>query len=119
MCYSNRLYDPPPLRGIPVRGLLHLAILSIIKQKPTYGSEIYQKIRDEYKLEVPRSLIYILLRRMEKNGLISSTWSTPERGPAKRIYRITDLGLDYLSDSVGRLKKVISIISAIIEACEK
>jgi len=102
-----------------VKGLMRIAILSIIKQKPVYGSEIHQIVRNKIGLDVPKSIIYILLRRMERNGFIISNWDVSGSGPAKRVYRITDMGLEYLNDSIDRLRKVVPIISNIIDIFEK
>jgi PadR family transcriptional regulator, regulatory protein PadR len=40
--------------------------------------------------------MYRLLRSMEEEGLVTSSWETPESGPSKRVYAITDLGLEAL-----------------------
>ena len=103
----------------PLRGLLSLAIMCLIKQKPTYGSEIYQNLKEKFGINAPRPLTYALLRRLERNGFITSTWEMPESGPARRIYRITEEGLDVLKDSAVKLKKVIPLIEKIIKAIEE
>jgi len=36
--------------------------------------------------------LYRLLKRMETEGLLSSTESDSQAGPSKRVYRLTDLG---------------------------
>jgi PadR family transcriptional regulator PadR len=40
--------------------------------------------------------LYRLLRRFEEGGLVSSRWESGESGPARRVYEITDEGLEYL-----------------------
>jgi len=101
-------------RFFPVRAIKELLLLSIIREKPIHGSEIYRVLRDRYGLDVPKPIIYMLLRRMEERGLIISEWEMSERGPVKRIYRITEEGLDYLNDSVERLRKLRDIINDIL-----
>ena len=101
-------------RFFPVRAIKELLLLSIIREKPIHGSEIYRVLRDRYGLDVPKPIIYMLLRRMEERGLIISEWEMSERGPVKRIYRITEEGLDYLNDSVERLRKLRNIINDIL-----
>ncbi len=59
-------------------------------------------------------MVYGLLRRLERHGFIYSRWSVEESGPARRIYRITEEGLDYLEDSLGRLKRVKSLIECLL-----
>ncbi len=36
--------------------------------------------------------IYRTLKAMEEQGLLSSAWDTPESGPAKRAFTLTDAG---------------------------
>ena len=106
--------DPIHHRDIPLRGLLHLAILSIIKETPTYGSDICQKLKEKFGIDAPRPLVYTLLRRMERDGLVVSKWSIPGRGPARRVYYITDQGLDYVVSVAKKLRKVLPIIESIL-----
>ncbi|MBS7609057.1 PadR family transcriptional regulator [Candidatus Bathyarchaeota archaeon] len=101
---------PPPLRG-----LLHLTILHLIKVKPTHGGDIHQGLKEKFKIEAPRPLIYTLLRRMEAIGFIVSSWEMQESGPARRIYRITEDGLEYLRDSLERLRRDADIIKTLLE----
>ncbi len=43
------------------------------------------------------STLYRTLRRMEKDGVVSSRWETSREGAARRIYTITDAGEEYLN----------------------
>jgi len=95
---------------MPVRGLLHLAILKIVKEGPTYGSEIQRILKERFSIDVPRAIIYSLLQRLEGHGLLVSTWDTSGRGPARRVYRITEEGEDYLKDALEKLSQVRDMI---------
>jgi PadR family transcriptional regulator PadR len=99
----------------PLRGLLHLTILHLIKGKQTHGGEIHQSLKEKFGIEAPRPLIYTLLRRMEAEGLIVSNWEVQESGPARRTYRITDEGLEYLKDALERLRRDANIIKILLE----
>jgi poly-beta-hydroxybutyrate-responsive repressor len=41
--------------------------------------------------------VYRTLRQLEKDGLVGSDWDTSHDGPARRVYRLTDAGRDYLT----------------------
>jgi len=120
-------YRPPPIppgpliefKGIPLKGLLHMAILSVVRSKPTHGGEIQQTLKDKFDIDVPKPLVYGLLRIMEHQGLLTSTWEIKESGPAKRVYTITEEGLDYLTMTLDRLKKARDIIERIIAELSK
>ncbi len=104
---------------IGLRGLLNLAILSIILWKPAYGSEIHRELRERFGVNAPRPLIYTLLRRMEGKGLIVSTWDVEGGGPARRVYRITGDGVEYLRGALERLRRVVPIIESIVSFLEE
>ena len=99
----------------PLRGLLHIAIISLIKDKPAHGGEIYQILKEKFKIDVPRGIIYALLRKMEGDSLIVSNWDIQETGPARRIYHITEDGLEYLKDSLERLRRASHMIHILLE----
>lgn len=40
--------------------------------------------------------MYRLLRSLEEQGLVSSSWQTPEAGPSRRVYVITEQGIEAL-----------------------
>ncbi|MEM2848738.1 MAG: PadR family transcriptional regulator [Candidatus Bathyarchaeia archaeon] len=120
--YHMHYRHPPPIppgpfiefKGVPLKGLLHMAILNIVRSKPAHGSEIQQTLKDKFNIDVPKPLVYGLLRIMEHQGLLTSTWEIKESGPAKRVYTITEEGLDYLTMTLDRLKKAKEIIERII-----
>ena len=101
--------------GLPVRGLLPVLVLSIIKDKPTHGGEIYQGLKDKFDINAPRPVIYILLRRLEKAGLMVSSWDIQESGPARRNYTITEDGIEVFNFGVEKLKKVSKIINTLTD----
>jgi len=102
------------LKEVPVRGLLHLSILSLIKNGSIYGAEIYRALREKYNVDVPKALIYGLLRRMEHAGFLVSSWDVEGGGPARRKYKITEEGLDYLKDSLENLRRVKNLIDLLL-----
>jgi DNA-binding PadR family transcriptional regulator len=99
----------------PLRGLLHVAILSLIKDKSAHGGEIYQTLKEKFNIDAPRGIIYALLRRMEGDNLIVSNWDIQETGPARRIYHITEDGLEYLKGFLERLRRAGQMIHILLE----
>jgi PadR family transcriptional regulator PadR len=98
----------------PLRGLLHIAIIDLIKDKPTHGGEIYQILKEKYLIDIPRGIIYALLRRMEVDSLIISKWNIQKSGPARRIYHITEDGVEYLKCSLERLERASWMIHILL-----
>ena len=99
----------------PLRGLLHIAIIDLIKDKPAHGGEIYQTLKEKFLIDIPRGIIYALLRKMEEDSLILSNWDIQKSGPARRIYHITEEGLEYLNCYLGRLRRAGQMIHILLK----
>ena len=97
------------------RGIKRLIILKIISDGAVHGSEIQKLLAKKYDLDVPKPVVYTILRKMEEDGLIASTWETPESGPVKRMYTITDEGYKWMISTIGDLKKMSRIVDELLE----
>jgi DNA-binding PadR family transcriptional regulator len=84
--------------GYPERRWIQFLILRVIYEKPTYGYEIIKKIEEitEGRHNIKSGIMYTILRRMEQNRLLTSTWMKSKGGPDKRNYRVTKKGEKYL-----------------------
>ena len=69
-------------------------ILSILQTGESYGYQIIKRVRQASggALEWSSSLLYPVLHRLEKDGLIQSQWTLSEKGRMRRTYRITKQG---------------------------
>lgn len=63
------------------RGTLTLAALSQL-QSPQYGYSLVQKL-EEKNSAIDAGTLYPLLRRLEKQGILTSEWDTEESRPRK------------------------------------
>lgn len=74
-----------------------LAILGLIVEKPRYGYEIEQVIEERNMrdwTEIGFSSIYHILGRLEKNNYLAARLEASEgRGPARKVYEVTEDGL--------------------------
>jgi DNA-binding PadR family transcriptional regulator len=73
-----------------------LAILSLVAEKPRHGYEIEQVIEGRGMrewTEVGFSSIYYLLKKLERKGLIEGRLEEAERGPARKVFYITQTGI--------------------------
>ena len=75
------------------RGLIVLATLSLL-DKPHYGYSLIQTL-EEKGIPIEGNTLYPLLRRLDKQGLLESSWETDTSKPRK-YYQITDKGMTVL-----------------------
>ena len=73
------------------RGTLTLAVLSQLRT-PQYGYSLVQLLEDS-GISIEQSTLYPLLRRLEKQELVTSSWDTSESRPRK-YYVLSEYGLE-------------------------
>ena len=73
-------------------------ILSILISGEDYGYQIIQRVKDISggTLEWSDNMLYPVLRRLEKGGLLVSRWKISKEGRLRRYYRITEKGREEL-----------------------
>ena len=76
------------------KGTLVLAVLSQLKQKH-YGYSLVETLNKK-GLSIDQNTLYPLLRRLDTQGLLKSTWEVVEPRPRK-YYQLSDLGYKILN----------------------
>lgn len=71
------------------RGSLTLAVLGSLR-RPHYGYALLQTLQ-ELGIAIEGNTLYPLMRRLEGQGLLESSWDTAESRPRK-YYRINETG---------------------------
>ena len=68
--------------------------LSLLLGRPRYGLEIKHEIEDstQGKMKLGASTIYQLLRRLEKRGLVETSWESTTHGPPRAYCQPTPAG---------------------------
>ena len=75
------------------RGTLTLAVLSQLRT-PQYGYSLVQLL-EKSSVSIEQSTLYPLLRRLEKQELVESSWDTTESRPRK-YYVLSEYGIEIL-----------------------
>jgi DNA-binding PadR family transcriptional regulator len=78
--------------------VLETSILASLAESTTHGYDLVEQI-DTLAADlvcIDAGSMYRLLRELEEQGLVSSTWQTAESGPSRRVYVITDQGIEAL-----------------------
>lgn len=70
-------------------------VLAILRNGENYGYQIIQSVRRLAggRLEWSEPMLYPLLKRMERDGLIQSEWKLNENKRLRRYFRLTEKGL--------------------------
>jgi len=94
------------------RGTLILLVLSQLK-KPMYGYSLVKKLSDN-GIPMDANTLYPLMRRLEGQGLLKSSWDTSEAKPRK-YYQITDFGREVLEKTRAYYKKFSENVETLLE----
>ena len=97
------------------RGTLTLAVLSQLKV-PQYGYSLVQAL-EQSSVSIDQSTLYPLLRRLEKQQLVTSTWDTTESRPRK-YYVLTALGEEVLEQLYQEWKQMSENLRNLLEGGE-
>jgi PadR family transcriptional regulator, regulatory protein PadR len=75
-------------------------VLAILAEGDSYGYAILQRVRELSggELEWTDGMLYPVLHRLERSGLVESRWESAETGRRRKYYRVTPAGLEQLAD---------------------
>ena len=94
------------------KGVLEICVLALISKKDMYGYEIVQNISKV--INVNEGTIYQILRRLTKDEYFESYILESSEGPARKYYKITNLGKDYLDKMMKEWNDFVIAVSLIL-----
>lgn len=90
-------------------------ILLFLAEAPGYGLDLYNKMNSEIPYnKIDTAAIYRALKELENDGMVESCWNTSESGPAKKVYSITEKGLEKLNEYNVDIQRRIENLSLFI-----
>jgi len=103
-------------KACPQYAFIETLILWILHKQSTYGYKIRKEIKQLTSGDyAPKSgVIYTILRRMERKGLLKSRWSRGDNKRDKRIYSITKKGEELLKLRLRMMKKRIRLLEQMV-----
>ncbi|MDL2292777.1 PadR family transcriptional regulator [Acholeplasma sp. OttesenSCG-928-E16] len=98
------------------KGIVEICILSLIKRNDLYGFEVIDKLA---KIDVNENTIYPILRRLTQQGLFKTYQVENPNGPARKYYKITQMGALRLEEYENDWKKFLKNVMEILEGEQK
>lgn len=95
-------------------------VLAILAEDDSYGYAILKRVRELSggRLEWTDGMLYPVLHRLERNGLIESRWETPTGGRRRKYYTVTPLGRDRLVEERRQWQAVDATLRGIWRIAE-
>ena len=75
-------------------------VLAILAEGDSYGYAILQRVRELSggELEWTDGMLYPVLHRLERSGLVESRWEKAESGRRRKYYGVTKAGREQLAE---------------------
>jgi DNA-binding PadR family transcriptional regulator len=75
-------------------------VLAILAEGDSYGYAILKRVRELSggELEWTDGMLYPVLHRLERSGLVQSRWEGTPSGRRRKYYRVTEAGREQLTD---------------------
>ena len=93
-------------------------ILGILQQGNSYGYLIIKKIKELSggQMKYSDGMLYPVLHRLEKEGMIQSKWTMNGESRPRKYYEITELGKKELVVEQEQWSQVNAVLSSLWEA---
>lgn len=95
------------------KGVLELCVLVLIDGKDQYGYELAQNISE--KIQVAEGTLYPLLRRLTKEGHLSTYLGESTEGPPRKYYSITEKGELYMNALIAEWQQFSKAVDQFIK----
>lgn len=95
-------------------------VLAILAEGESYGYAIIKRVSElsRGQLQWTDGMLYPVLHRLERNGLIEAKWGESETGRRRKYYRLTSEGRTQLEAERQRWKAVDETLHRIwMKAC--
>ncbi len=79
-----------------LKGVLDLAVLAVLTHGDAYGYDIVRTLRERGLEDVGDASVYGTLRRLYRNGMLTTYVKPSEEGPHRKYYGLNDAGRDHL-----------------------
>ncbi len=90
------------------RGVIAIAVLSQLDEEQ-YGYSLLKRLSDQ-GLEVDQGTLYPLLRRLESQGLLQSSWRIADEARPRRYYTISPQGRLALTQLKEEWAKIVTTV---------
>jgi len=106
-------------RGGLLRGFIQPRLLFLLARRPAHGYELMETLnKTEDLASADAGNLYRMLNNLESHGFVHSQWDVGESGPARKVYELTEAGLDNLDSWVTDLKNARDKLTEFISEYE-
>ena len=98
-----------------LRGVTDLVVLACLEEQPNYGYALLEHLLARGLQPIREATVYAALRRLEGDGLCSSSLVASGSGPARRYYQLTATGRAQLTTLRAQWSRFSAAVTAVTE----
>ncbi len=98
------------------RGSLDVCVLAALLKEDSYGYQIIKDLKDT--IDISESTLYPILKRLENNGCLS-TYSVEHQGRLRKMYKISQTGIEKIQDYLLDFKELIKVYNFIAKEAKQ
>ena len=104
-----------------LQGTLDMLVLRALQLEPMHGWGITERLEQwsEDVLRLGQGTLYTALYRLERQGLISSSWGTTGNNRRARYYTLSAAGRRHLVQEMASWQRVSRAINLVLKAAEQ
>ena len=103
--------------GGPPRNFIKPCLLLLLKESPSYGYELLDRL-PPFGICRDHGSLYRTLRTLEHEGLVRSGWEPRARGPERRRYEVTVEGEAWLEEWAGAISATQNLLDTYLRRYE-
>jgi PadR family transcriptional regulator PadR len=105
-------------KGDVLQGTLDMLVLRALQREPMHGWGITERLEQwsEQVFQIGQGTLYPALYRLERQGLIGSTWRMTENKRRARYYTLTEQGRRHLVDELAQWRRTSRAIELVLAA---
>ena len=98
-----------------LKGVLDLAVLSVLAAEDGYGYDVVRRLRDTGLADVAEASVYGTLRRLFRSGCLSSYVVPSEEGPHRKYYALNARGRRSLDEMVKAWNGFTDVVDRLVK----
>lgn len=99
------------------KGVLTLCVLNVLQIRDQYGYDLVRQIGS--KLPISDGTLYPILRRLKKDGYLTTYLVESEQGPSRKYYKLTNEGKQYAHDLKDEWELLVDSVGEVIGESER
>jgi PadR family transcriptional regulator, regulatory protein PadR len=97
-----------------LKGVLDLAVLAVLQEEDGYGYDVVRRLRAAGMDDVGDASVYGTLRRLFRNGALTSYVVPSEEGPHRKYYGLNQQGRDQLTQAGKQWRAFTETMDALL-----